>query len=82
MTISELRAHPEYTRCMNKIQNYRPGFQFTMNFSTIPTAKANALRIVLRDAEDAGYLESVSIGLDIDLNPVEETYLRTSKKGE
>lgn len=82
MTISELRAHPEYTRCMNKIKNYRPGFQFTMNFSTIPTTKANALRIVLRDAKFAGYLECMSIGLDIHGNPVEETYLRTCKKGE
>lgn len=80
MTKAELRAHPEYTFCMDRIKGYRPGFRFTMRYAYIPEAKANALKVVCNDAIDAGYLESVSIGLDINGNFTEETYERTSVK--
>lgn len=77
MTTKELRAHPEYKVCMDRIIGYRPGFKFTLNWFEIPTAKANALKIVLRDAVEMGYLESVSMGYDLDMNLTDETYKRT-----
>lgn len=44
MTREELRNHEEYAICMNKIRSYKKGFEFTLNYSQIPTAKANALK--------------------------------------
>ena len=79
MTVKELRQHEEYHKCLRKIEGYSAGFTFTINFTNIPPAKANALRVVLRDACKKGLIESVSIGLgfvDHDLVPMEETYRR------
>lgn len=76
MTTEELRNHEEYRLCMNKIKAYKPGFKFTVNFSVIPKAKANALRIILNDAINASLLESVAIGVAINGEFVDETYRR------
>ena len=77
MTTTELREHPEYKTCMDKIKAYRPGFTFRMDWTQIPTAKGNALKVVLRDAIDEGYLESVSMEYDLDMNLTAESYKRT-----
>lgn len=49
MTVNELRNHKEYKICMDKIKSYKKGFEFTLNYSQIPTAKANALKIIATD---------------------------------
>lgn len=81
MTHEELRTQPGYIEAMEKIKRYRPGFRFTINFSRIPTAKANGLRYVLQDACKLGLIKSVSIGLGWDdlgnFGPLDETYQRT-----
>lgn len=82
MTKTELRTHPEYKLCMDKIKGYRPGFEFTLRYCDIPKAKANALMIVMRDACEQGLLESVTIGAgfmaDGTFNPfMSETFRRT-----
>lgn len=79
MTITELRAHPDYMASMDKIKAYRPGFTFRMDWTQIPTAKGNALKIVLGDAIDAGYLVSVSLEPDMDIGVAAATYRRTDK---
>lgn len=76
MTREELRLHPEYAAAMAKIKGYRHGFTFRMDYTEIPVAKGNALKIILRDAVKAGYLESVSMELDLDCNCTAETYRR------
>ena len=76
MTINELRQDKNYTDAIEKIRNYSKGFRFTIDFSKIPKAKANALKIVLRDAEKMGLLESVSIGLNLNGDITDETYIR------
>ena len=76
MTKEELRNHDEYKVCMDKIKAYKPGFEFTINFSSIPKAKANALKIILKDAIDAGLLESIALGVSITGEFVDETYRR------
>lgn len=81
MTKEELRAHPEYFKCMEKIRGYRPGFRFRMNWTEIPTAKANALKIVLEDATKAGYIESISLIFNWDSDLAETIYKRTDKEG-
>lgn len=76
MTREELRMHPEYQICMEKIRKYTPGFILRMDFTQIPVAKANALKVVLRDAVAMGYLESVSMEINLDMEATAETYRR------
>lgn len=76
MTINELRQHNEYQKATEKIKNYSKGFKFTMNYSQIPTAKANALKIIMKDCEENGLIESISMGLDLMGNLTEETFVR------
>lgn len=76
MTTQELRNHEEYALCFKKIKAYRKGFQFTLKYSEIPTPQANALKIVMQDAIEQGYIESVVIGLAIDGTQTDETFRR------
>lgn len=76
MTVSEFRAHKEYEVCMNKINAYKKGFKFTLNYAQIPKPKANALKIVIRDAIEEGLIEIVQTGLSLELEVVDETYRR------
>lgn len=79
MTREELRAHPEYAVCMEKIRGYKPGFVFTLNWNQIPFAKANALKEICADAIREGYLESVSFNVDFYGHCTAETFRRTDK---
>ena len=82
MTAQELRNRPEYRLCMNKIRSYKKGFEFTVNFGLIPRPKANALKIVLRDAVKAGYIESIEIGLTFEGEFIEEKFRKiTDREG-
>ena len=76
MTVAELRQHPEYKKAVAKIEGYRKGFRFTMNYANIPKAKANALKIILNDCEKSGIIESVSIGLSLEGNVTDETFVK------
>ena len=80
MTREELRAHPEYTHCMEKIKGYRWGFTFTLNYNQMPFAKANALKQICADAIGEGYLESVSFMVDFYGHCTAETFRRTAKE--
>ena len=74
MTAQELRNHPEYALCFKKIKAYPKGFEFTLNYSQIPKAKANALKVIMADAVEQGYLESSAIGLSLKGEFVSETF--------
>lgn len=76
MTVQELRNHEEYALCFKKIKAYRKGFEFTLNYSAIPIPQGNALKIVMRDAIEQGYIESIAIGLALDGTQVDETFRR------
>ena len=76
MTVQELRNHEEYAICFRKTKGYKKGFEFTLNYAQIPTPKANALKIVMQDAIDQGYLESISIGLSLEGKQTDETFRR------
>ena len=76
MNAIEFRAHPEYKKCMDKIISYRKGFVFTVDYTQMSTAKANALKIVMADAVKAGYLDLLSIGLALDGTETDETFKR------
>lgn len=76
MTITEVRQSKEYTKCMNKIKEYKKGFQFTLYAERIPKPQWNALMIVLDDCVESGLLENISFGIDLDMNVTEKTYKR------
>lgn len=74
MTITELRNHKEYALCFEKIKAYPKGFEFTLRWTSIPTAKANALKIVMADAIEAGYLEPIASTLSLEGICTSDTY--------
>jgi hypothetical protein len=74
MTIQEVRNHKEYALAFKKIKAYKKGFEFTLNYARIPTPQANALKIVMRDAIEQGYLESIAIGLSLEGEQTDETF--------
>jgi len=74
MTVQELRQHPEYTLCFNKIKAYRKGFEFTLYYAQIPRAKANGLKIVMRDAIEQGLLECIATGWSLEGTITDETF--------
>ncbi|MBQ0112987.1 MAG: hypothetical protein KBT03_07645 [Bacteroidales bacterium] len=76
MTKQELRQHPEYAKCVEKIKAYSKGFEFDLDFRTIPKAKANALDIILFDCMEAGLIECESIVFSLEGNRTKETYRR------
>lgn len=76
MTVQELRNHKEYEICFEKIRSYPKGFTFTLEWATIPTAKANALKIVMQDAYDQGLLDITSFGLALDGTETSRTFVK------
>lgn len=76
MTVYELREHPEYKQAMQKITSYRKGFEFTMNWARIPRPRANALKVIMRDAIYAGLIEQIATELNLELEVVAERYKR------
>ena len=76
MTKQELRETKDYKEAIEKIKAYRKGFEFTLDYASIPKAKGNALRIITKDCIDAGIIESIAIGVDLQGNFCDETYRR------
>ena len=76
MNIDQLRNTAEYARCMNKIRSYKSGFEFTLQYDEIPRKTGNALRIIMRDACNAGLIEMLATDISIDCEITAETYRR------
>ena len=76
MTVQEMRKTNDYKEAVNKIKGYSKGFEFTLDYSNIPKAKGNALKIITNDCIKAGIIESISIGLTLQGEPVDETFRR------
>lgn len=79
MSKSEFKNSKEYREMVDRIKGYPIGFTFSLNYGEIPEKKGNALKIITKDCIDMGILESISVGLDIQGNFVEEQYKRISK---
>lgn len=56
----------ELDKCVDKIRNYPKGFEFTINYSVMPRAKYNAMKIVLDEAKQLGLIDSVAFGLSFE----------------
>lgn len=76
MTIIELRNSEEYAKCMRKIEGYSKGFEFTVPYWKMTKEQANAMKIILQDAVRKGLIESIRIGLSLELVETDETFRR------
>ena len=76
MRIQELRQSKDYADIINKIKKYPKDYTFTLNYSEIPKAKVNALRIIMEDCIKKGIVESIAIGLAINGEQTDETFER------
>lgn len=76
MNICELRKAPGYLEAHAKVENYSKGFRFTVNYASIPVAKANALKILLADCCKENLIQSVAIDLDLTGTQTAETFIR------
>ena len=74
MTIPEFRETKDYKRAMKKIQGYPQGFKFTLNYSSIPIGKANALKILMEDCINYNFIKSISIELALNRPQTAETF--------
>lgn len=74
MTIPEFRETKDYEQAMKKVQGYSQGFKFTLNYSSIPIGKANALKILMEDCINYNLIESISIELALDGTQTAETF--------
>lgn len=79
MSKTEFQKSKEYREMIEKIKGYPIGFTFTLKYAEIPKKKGNALKVITSDCIEMCILESISIGLDIQGNIVEEQYKRISK---
>ena len=76
MTVPELRETDGYKKAFDKIKGYPKGFKFTLDYTKIPKAKGNALKIITRDCLKEKIIESVAIGLSLEGEQTEETFRR------
>ena len=76
MTVQELRKTKDYQDAVDKIKGYPNGFTFTLDYTKIPKAKANALKIILNDCINNKIIDSVSIGLSLGGEITDETFVR------
>ena len=76
MTVEHLRKSEEYFKAIAKIRKYSKDFQFTLYYSEIPKAKANALKMLMNDCIKCGLVESISIGVSLQGDIVDETFRR------
>lgn len=76
MTREQLRKTTDYAEAMDKVRKYSKDFQFTLYYSEIPKAKANALKILMNDCIKCGLIESISIGVSLQGDIANETFRR------
>ena len=76
MTVEELRKTEDYAEAMEKIKGYHKGFKFTVYYNKIPKPNANALKEILNDCCKAGIISSIEMGIALNGNLSEETFVR------
>lgn len=76
MTRKECKEHPDYLAAKQKVIDYPHGFEFTLNYASIPKAKLNALNILMDECCKEKLIESIKIGLTLTGEVVDETYRR------
>lgn len=76
MTRDELRREPGYIEAHKKIESYKKGFEFTVYYNEMPAAKRRAMEYLLDDCEKEGLIESIAIGVSLELERTDETFVR------
>ena len=76
MTVGDLRKTEDYAEAMEKIKAYRKGFKFTVYYNEIPKPNAKAMKEVLNDCCKAGIISSIEMGIALNGNLADETFVR------
>lgn len=76
MTAREYKNSQEYENSIKKIRNYPKGFKFTLPYYKMTQGQKNAMDIITNDSIKEKLIESVSIGLSLSGEIVEETFVR------
>ena len=76
MIAKEFRNSQEYENLIKKIKNYPKGFKFTLPYYKMTQGQKNAMDIITNDSIKEKLIESVSIGLSLSGEIVEETFVR------
>lgn len=76
MNKNQLKGTKEYQDCISIIRGYSKGFRFTIPYGRMTKEQKGAMYVITNDCISNGIIESVSIGLDISGDIVEETYIR------
>jgi len=76
MTRDELRREPGYIEAHKKIESYKKGFKFTVYYNEMPAPKRKAMEYLLSDCEKEGLIESISIGVALNGERVDETFVK------
>ena len=76
MTREELRREPGYIEAHQKIESYKKGLEFTVYYNQMPAPKRRAMEYLLDDCEKEGLIESKAIGVSLELERTDETFVR------
>ena len=76
MIAKEFRNSQEYENLIKKIKNYPKGFKFTLPYYKMTQGQKNAMDIIANDSIKEKLIKSVSIGLSLSGEIVEETFVR------
>jgi len=72
----EFKKSKEYKDAVEKIKGYSKGFKFTLPYYKMTQGQKNAMNIVTRDCMSDKIIESISLGLDLNGDITEETFVR------
>lgn len=76
MEIKEFKESKEYAELMGKIKNYSKGFKFTIPYYKMTKGQKNAINIIIHDCVNEKIITSVSVGLDLEGDITEETFIK------
>ena len=76
MTLEELRNSEDYKKAVDKIKGYSKGFEFTVYYNQMNTPLKNAMYKILKDCTDQGLIESIQMGVNLDMEITDETFRR------
>ena len=76
MTLEELRNSEDYKKAVDKIKGYNKGFVFTIYYNQMNTPLKNAMDKILKDCTDQGLIESIQMGVNLDMEITDETFRR------
>lgn len=76
MNVQQFRESKEYADACKKINAYHKGFEFTIPYYKMTQGQRNAMDVVTTDCTKQGLIQSVSVGVSLEGEFTEETFVR------